>query len=74
MEDLDTDLVEVSAHQGARDKGTGFENHKKWQGKVYSFYGNNPKYPSLRKETGYGDIQGLKEMCIRDSTYRPVSL
>lgn len=60
MEDLDTDLVEVSAHQGARDKGTGFENHKKWQGKVYSFYGNNPKYPSLRKETGYGDIQGLK--------------
>ena len=60
MKDLDTDLVEVSAHQGARDKGTGFENHKKWQGKVYSFYGNHPKYPSLRRETGYGDIQGLK--------------
>lgn len=65
MKDLDTDLVEVSAHQGARDKGTGFENHKKWQGKVYSFYGNHPKYPSLRRETGYGDIQGLKGVNCR---------
>lgn len=35
MERLGTDLVEVSAHQGARDTGRGPENHKSWQGKVY---------------------------------------
>lgn len=35
MELLDTDLVEVTAHAGARDKGKGYENHKQWQGKVY---------------------------------------
>lgn len=35
MEILGTDLVEVSAHSGARDTGEGFENHKSWQGKVY---------------------------------------
>lgn len=37
MEYLQTDLVEVTAHSGARDKDGphGWENHKKWQGKVY---------------------------------------
>lgn len=37
MEYLQTDLVEVTAHTGARDKDgpNGWENHKKWQGKVY---------------------------------------
>ena len=37
MDYLDTDLVEVSAHQGARDIDglMGWENHKAWQGKVY---------------------------------------
>lgn len=35
MEILETNLVEVSAHQGARDTGVGPENHKEWQGKVY---------------------------------------
>lgn len=28
-------LVYVSSHWGARDKGEGVENHAKWQGKVY---------------------------------------
>lgn len=58
--ELDTDLVEVSAHSGARDTGSGFENHKSWQGKVYSLSGNHPKYPSLREKTGYGNVAGLK--------------
>lgn len=58
--DLNTDLVEVSAHGGARDTGTGFENHKAWQGKVYSLSGRHPRYPSLRAETGYGNVAGLK--------------
>lgn len=37
MEYLQTDLVEVTAHSGARDKDGphGWENHKKWQGRVY---------------------------------------
>ena len=35
MQELDTDLVEVSAHAGARDTGVGIENHKSWHGKVY---------------------------------------
>lgn len=37
MDYLETDLVEVTAHRGARDKDgpNGWENHKKWQGKVY---------------------------------------
>lgn len=32
---LGTDLVEVSAHLGARNTGTGYFNHADWQGKVY---------------------------------------
>ena len=36
-EDIGTDYVEVSAHRGARDKGTGPENHKSWQGKIYKW-------------------------------------
>ena len=37
MEDLETDLVEVTAHLGARniDGPNGWENHAAWQGKVY---------------------------------------
>ena len=37
MDYLETDLVEVTAHSGARDVDgpNGWENHKEWQGKVY---------------------------------------
>lgn len=37
MDYLETDLVEVTAHLGARntDGPMGWENHAKWQGKVY---------------------------------------
>lgn len=39
MDYLETDLVEVTAHQGARDIDgpLGWENHKKWQGKIYKW-------------------------------------
>lgn len=39
MEYLDTNLVEVSAHQGARDVDgpMGWENHKRWQGRVFAW-------------------------------------
>lgn len=67
MEELETDLVEVSAHAGARDKGTGFQNHKGWQGKVYRwrrytemFPGSSSgAYPDFETTCGYGDVQGI---------------
>lgn len=68
-DDLDTDLVEVSAHVGARDKGVGPMNHKSWQGKVYSMKGDSEKYPNLARVTGYGTGEGLKGWNCRHSFY-----
>ena len=41
MDYLGTDLVEVSAHIGARntDGPNGWENHQRWQGKIYRWNG-----------------------------------
>ena len=36
MEALQTDYCEVDWHMGARNTGTGYQNHQSWQGKVYS--------------------------------------
>lgn len=36
-DEIGTEYVEVSAHRGARDKGTGPENHRQWQGRVYKW-------------------------------------
>lgn len=60
---LETDLVEVSAHIGARDIGAGPENHKGWQGKVYR-WSEKPRtsyqeYPDFEETTGYGTGPGL---------------
>lgn len=60
---LGTDLVEVSAHIGARDTGVGPENHKGWQGKVYR-WSEKPRtsyqeYPDFEETTGYGTGPGL---------------
>lgn len=52
-EELDTDLVVVSSHPGARP------SHQEWQGKVYSISGTNPKYQKLSEATGYGSVTGL---------------
>lgn len=35
MDEMDCRFVEVSAHGGARNKGSGPANHESWQGKVY---------------------------------------
>lgn len=40
MDYLDTDLVEVTAHLGARNTGVGFVNHENWQGRVYRWKRN----------------------------------
>lgn len=53
-EDLGTDIVEITAHGGARP------SHAVWQGKLFSLSGDSKKYPSLKTETGYGTGPGLK--------------
>jgi len=35
MDYLETDLVETTAHSGARNTGSGYFNHQLWQGKIY---------------------------------------
>lgn len=69
MDFLQTDLVSVEAHAGARDIDgpKGFENHKKWQGQIYRWdkftrkYPNASKkdYPDFEKTCGIGDVQGI---------------
>lgn len=56
---LDTDYREVTAHQGARDTGTGWQNHKAWQGRVYSLKSGD-KYPSIYEVCGWGQVDGLE--------------
>lgn len=58
---LGTPLREVSAHRGARDVDgpKGWENHKKWQGKVYAM-GEHPRYPNIYDVCGLGDVTGLE--------------
>ena len=58
-ETLETDLYEITAHRGARDKGTGWKNHKAWQGKVYSTK-DGSKYPNIYKVCGLGAVDGLE--------------
>jgi hypothetical protein len=56
-DELKVELVEVTAHGGARPE------HAKWQGKVFSRHGDvvieGVKYKDLRKATGYGTGAGL---------------
>lgn len=52
MDEMDCDLVETTAHLGARP------SHAVWQGKVFSRSGNSKKYPPF-SETGYGTGTGL---------------
>ena len=62
-DDLGSDLVQVSAHIGARP------THQAWQGKVFSRRGATPKYPDFVTETGYGTGPGLMGWNCRHSFY-----
>lgn len=57
------DLVEVTAHAGARPE------HAEWQGKVYSRSGKSKKYPPLKESTGYGTGAGLGGWNCRHSMF-----
>lgn len=52
-DEMGADLVEVSAHAGARPA------HAEWQGGIYSRSGKSRKYPDFVKATGYGTGAGL---------------
>ena len=62
IEETDTDLVEVSAHWGARPE------HAAWQGKIYSRSGKNKKYPNF-SVCHYGAVDGLKGINCRHDFY-----
>lgn len=68
-EDMGSDLVQVSAHAGARNKGVGPANHESWQGKIYSRSGTSRKYPHFATVTGYGTGEGLGGWNCRHSFY-----
>lgn len=67
-DEMDSDLVEVTAHAGART-GKGVANHAGWQGKVYSRSGKSKKYPSFVESTGYGTGEGLGGWNCRHSFF-----
>lgn len=60
MDEMDWDIVLVSAHLGARygDGGQNPGNHAWWQGKFYSRSGKDKRFPPF-SETGYGTGEGL---------------
>ena len=80
-EDTDTDLVLVTAHEGARhtDKPTNpWSNHDEWQGKVYCLRGerdftddegNVHHAPDFYAATGYGEVDGLCGINCRHTFY-----
>ena len=67
--EMGSDLVGVSAHIGARNKGVGPANHESWQGKIYSRSGNHKKYKDFVATTGYGTGGGLGGWNCRHSFY-----
>jgi len=60
---MGTDLVQTSAHIGARP------THQVWQGRIFSISGNHPRYPNFYTETGYGTGPGLMGWNCRHSFY-----
>ncbi|WP_106460151.1 phage minor capsid protein [Anaerococcus sp. Marseille-P3915] len=61
-EDMGQDLMEISAHAGARP------SHAEWQGQIVSLSGDNDKYLSL-DDIGYGDVAGFMGANCRHNWY-----
>jgi hypothetical protein len=60
MDEMGTDLVETTAHHGARTTpGPGPDNHAWWQGRWFSRSRKSSKYPDFYEQTGYGTGPGL---------------
>lgn len=60
MDEMDWDIVLVSAHLGARSGNGGMNpsNHLWWQGQFYSKSGKDKRFPPF-SNTGYGTGEGL---------------
>lgn len=74
MDYLKTDLVETSAHLGARNTGKGFVNHESWQGKIFR-WSIKPRtskkyYPDFDESCAPGNVQGIGGANCRH-TYSP---
>lgn len=69
MEEMDWDIILVSAHIGARtgDGGQNPGNHLWWQGQFYSRTGKDKRFPDFYKSTGYGTGEGLSGWNCRHS-------
>lgn len=52
-DEMDCDLVETTAHIGARP------THQEWQGQIFSRSGRSKDYPEFVSSTGYGSVDGL---------------
>lgn len=52
-DELNVDLVETTAHAGARP------SHAEWQGQIFSRSGKSARYPDFVQVTGYGTGAGL---------------
>lgn len=61
-ENMGQDLMEISAHAGARP------SHAEWQGQIVSLSGDNDKYLSL-DDIGYGDVTGFMGANCRHNWY-----
>ena len=62
-EEMGSDLVQTSAHIGARPA------HQLWQGRIFSRSGTDKSYPNFRTATGYGTGPGLCGWNCRHSFY-----
>lgn len=75
---LGTDLVQTSAHRGARniDGPHGWENHEKWQGRIFRWKEKKSEresftwYPDFEESCGIGDVTGIGGANCRH-TYGP---
>lgn len=62
-DELGLDLVETTAHAGARP------SHQEWQGQWFSRSGESKKYPPLEESTGLGTAGGLCGANCRHNYY-----
>lgn len=62
-DELECDLVEVTAHLGARP------SHEAWQGKIYKLHGSTDKYPNFYEVCRYGEADGICGVNCRHSFY-----
>lgn len=62
-DELGCDLVEVTAHLGARP------SHEAWQGKIYKLHGSTDKYPNFYEVCRYGEADGICGVNCRHSFY-----